>query len=132
MLFLFCPTVYYAQQPRDIRDWMNNEDIEFEIIRISANLFTRPPSPSKYIVEVSLSDKKLNEASVFTTTEWLTLLDDPTTDWAANLVLYAMSEKDAFLYVNLTEKDWRLVRREEDIKYWYWYLMEGKKQIEKR
>lgn len=56
---------------------------------------------------------------------WLCLLKDSSTDWAANLFLYEIAGRDAFLNSGIVEDPiayWRLCCRKEDIEYWQIFL----------
>ena len=51
--------------------------------------------------------------------EWLSLLNDETTDYAANILLYYIYNREAIaLLYNRSIKDWRDGMKEDDILYW--------------
>jgi len=58
--------------------------------------------------------------------EWMFLLSDKTTDWAANLVLYHLFKKEAFdfAYSNIKDRTAWLIKKkyQDDILYWKEYL----------
>lgn len=50
---------------------------------------------------------------------WLQLLENQNTDWAANLILYDIYERDAALLARRDDKNrWREYMKYEDINYW--------------
>ncbi len=51
--------------------------------------------------------------------EWLSLLNDETTDYAANILLHYIYNREAIaLLYNRSIKDWRDGMKEDDILYW--------------
>ena len=101
--------------------WIKNSTIQYNFIRTSMRLIGKDSLvPSKYIITVGLTSKKKQTLKKLSKDEWLNLLNNPDTDWAANILLYSLSEKDALVFfaVIKTKPDWDKCCRTDDIKYW--------------
>ena len=56
--------------------------------------------------------------------EWIELLLNNKTDWAANLILYDLYERNAVVFntVIKSRKDWVTVSKDTDVSYWEEFL----------
>lgn len=78
-----------------------------------------------YVDSISLEDKeKLKKLSV---EEWRTLLEHEETDWAANILLHYIFDKDVeWIYISVTTRDkWILFLKNEEITYWSAFLQQN-------
>jgi hypothetical protein len=75
---------------------------------------------AKYIVVPKLRKGLLRKTSRMKKAEWMELIKDSTTDWAANLCLYALYKKDASQLVDIPDpvQYWRSCCKEADQTYW--------------
>ena len=105
--------------------FLSNESIRFEILKESLQLIdTNMISPAKYFIKVDLSAKQRKILMSLSKQDWLKLLQDSKSDWAANLALYDVYLRDAILF-NTVLKDkevWKLSAKEKDVSYWNLYL----------
>jgi hypothetical protein len=74
----------------------------------------------KYHVRVeNLSNSEIERYKSFSLETWLKLLNDENTDWAANLILYDIYDRNAFMLAQNNNKNtWRKFMKQDDIKYW--------------
>ena len=72
-----------------------------------------------YRVRIRLSNKEDSLIRGIKKEEWMQLLLNPTTDYAANALLYFLYERDAIVLLYHRDlEDWRMTMKEDDIKYW--------------
>jgi hypothetical protein len=72
------------------------------------------------MIQVELSETGKRQLKTLPKTVWITWLQNKSTDWAANLILYDLYQKDAFLYWSLIKKRsaWILAVKEDDLTHW--------------
>jgi hypothetical protein len=105
--------------------FIDNSYIRFEILRQSLQMIdTNTIIPSKYFIRVDLTNKQRRLLKYFSKEDWIKLLKDSKSDWAANLILYDITKKDALLFntVLKTRNDWKTSAKEKDINYWKQHL----------
>jgi len=101
--------------------WLQNDSIRFSILPVD-----RRDSIEKCFVFIVCVDFKSYEnvkiAERIPPLQWIELLNDENTDWAANLCLYNMRFRDAFFYLGdgiRTRKAWLKTNKyREDLDYW--------------
>ena len=65
--------------------------------------------------------------------ELVALLNDPNRDWAANILLYSITNTDAVIlkyYLPNKYEEWRKIRKNRDVKRWNEYLKQHKQRLE--
>jgi len=99
---------------------LNNDSIKFEIYRTSSKFVgTGKIIPSKTIIKVVITDTMRKEIKKWRYSDWIKLLSATQTDWAANLMLYDIYEKDATVFkVIKTRDDWEGSYKKKDIDFW--------------
>lgn len=120
MLFtslLFC-LFATAQSPT----FIHNDSITFAVLRKSSEFVdNKGYEPISYKLRVKITREQREICKQISNDEWLGLLQDENTDWAANLILYDLFEKDALTYLKTYKNRtvWiQLGQRDADIKYW--------------
>lgn len=105
-------------------EFLHNEDIVFHI-GISSNPLTVKDDKIysggwNYRVTVeNITEIEKEKFKKIPFEMWLQLLEDENTDWAANLILYDIYERDAALLARRDDKNrWREYMKYEDIDYW--------------
>ena len=72
-----------------------------------------------YRVIISLSAKEDSIIKRISKRQWLSMLNDKKTDFAANLLLYQLYERDAVVFFYIKDApDWRLSFKDDDLNYW--------------
>ena len=105
--------------------FIKNAKIKFNVFRTSFEFIdTIQVILPKYFIRVDLNGKQRKEVKTLTKDDWMNFLNDNRFDWAANLLLYDMYERDAFLFFGgiKNKERWRLSQKEADIQYWSQYL----------
>ena len=98
--------------------FINNRRINFSIKKVACDRCF-PIFDIGYRVRVKLTPKQESLIVRMKRGEWLSLLNDETTDYAANILLYYIYKRDAIvLLYNRSIKDWRDGMKEDDILYW--------------
>ena len=103
-----------VQSIPDTLVFIDNEKLKFTTINRYAEF-----SFDNYKIIVDLSTKQWLTVKNLTKDAWLKLLNDTTKDWAANLILHNIYEKNArrLLIFNNREK-WIFSQKKEDTEYW--------------
>ncbi len=96
----------------------NNENINYAIILVPDR--SEFPIISYYRVEIeSVADPQIHGLRSMYSDNWLSLLNNEKTDWAANIVLYYLYQRDAFeLSKYENPNKWRKFMKQRDVKYW--------------
>lgn len=101
---------------------ISNKNIKYGAIRISSKfLDSNKFEPSRTYITVDLAQSTRHIITKFTYDEWMNLLNDSTTDWAANLCLYNIFKRDAeFFSLWQTREKWLNLGyfKKNEIKYW--------------
>ncbi|OFQ27130.1 hypothetical protein HMPREF2955_04725 [Prevotella sp. HMSC073D09] len=98
--------------------FINNKRINFSIKKVACDTCF-PIFDVGYRVSVKLTPKQKILIVRMKRGEWLSLLNDETTDYAANILLYYIYNRDAIVLLhNRSIRDWRDGMKEDDILYW--------------
>lgn len=98
--------------------FINNRRINFSIKKVACDRCF-PIFDIGYRVRVKLTPKQDSIIVRMKRKEWLSLLNDETTDYAANILLYYIYNRDAIvLLYNRSIREWRAAMKEDDISYW--------------
>ena len=98
--------------------FINNKRINFSIKKVACDTCF-PIFDIGYRVRVKLTPKQDSIIVRMKRREWLSLLNDETTDYAANILLYYIYNRDAIVLLhNRSIRDWRAAMKEDDILYW--------------
>jgi Leucine-rich repeat (LRR) protein len=107
-----------AQDMERLSGVINNETIDYQLVMKSCDTCV-PISNVGYRIVVNLPEEKVEKIRKITPAEWLQLLNNEQTDWAANLVLYYLHDKDALILSRHIDcADWKKTLKKEDIDYW--------------
>jgi hypothetical protein len=72
-----------------------------------------------YRVILSLNNNQKDIIKKIEKRTWIKLLHDNDKDFAANLILYSINNRDAFLLTTInSEEEWRKYLKEKDLEYW--------------
>ncbi|MES2777610.1 MAG: hypothetical protein V4722_25750 [Bacteroidota bacterium] len=104
---------------------VNNMTVRYGFRRYSMQLLdSNKATPSKCVIEVAIPTKQKAKLKLVSSQQWLQWLKSDSTDWAANLILYDLYQRDADIYYGVikNKKDWLLVGKESEIDYWNRFL----------
>ena len=99
---------------------LSNDSVRLKILRVSPNFIDNGKvSTPKNLIKVTITSVDSKGLKKMKRSDWIKALNDPQTDWAANLLLYDMYRKDATTFI-VTKKreEWVISNKESDIEYW--------------
>jgi hypothetical protein len=95
-----------------------NDKIKYSIVLMTCDTCV-PITNIGYRVKVQLNTKEENIVHKISYNTWEELLNDSNRDWAANLILYYLYNKDAFLLSRNNDKElWSKYLKSDDIQFW--------------
>lgn len=98
--------------------FIGNRRIRFSIKKVACDSCF-PIIDIGYRVRIKLSPKQDSLITKIKKKEWILLLNDSTTDYAANILLYYLHNRDAIvLLYNRNIVAWRNGMKDDDILYW--------------
>ena len=98
--------------------FINNRTIKYNILLVACDTCA-PIHDIGYRVRISLSAKEDSIIKHISKRQWLSLLNDKKTDFAANLLLYQLYEREAIMFLQIKDaSDWRLAMKDDDLYYW--------------
>ena len=97
---------------------INNRTIKYNILLVACDTCA-PIHDIGYRVRISLSAKEDSIIKHISKRQWLSMLNDKKTDFAANLLLYQLYEREAIMFLQIKDaSDWRLAMKDDDLYYW--------------
>jgi len=107
--------------------FIKNDSLKYHFgyVGMKVNPKTKGFTLSKFIIKIDLTDSAGDLLKRIKKNEWISKLTDSTTDWATNLLLYYLYERDATQYkVNITNREYWLIlnQKQKEIRYWKKYL----------
>lgn len=99
---------------------LNNESLNYTIVRTMPQLLdSNKIELSKTIIVIQLKKADKRKIAKLNADDWIKLLVNDSTDWAANLYLYWVYKKDAsFFQIIKTKEEWKSCCKEEDLIFW--------------
>ena len=98
--------------------FINNRDIHFDILKVACDSCF-PIHDIGYRVRVKLSADEDSLIRTIKKEQWLQLLQNSATDYAANALLYSLYNRDAIvLFYHRNIDDWLMDMKDVYIKYW--------------
>ena len=98
--------------------FINNRTIKYNILLVACDTCA-PIHDIGYRVRISLSAKEDSIIKHISKRQWLSMLNDKKTDFAANLLLYQLYEREAIMFLQIKDaSDWRLAMKDDDLYYW--------------
>lgn len=98
--------------------FINNNKIKYSIVLTSCDTCI-PITNIGYRVKVQLTKKEEIFVRKISSSTWDTLLNNINSDWAANLILYHIYDKDALLLSRNNNKElWTKYLKNDDISFW--------------
>jgi hypothetical protein len=99
--------------------FINNEKIKYSIVLKSCDTCV-PISNIGYRVLVELNEKEDLIVKKLKKESWVSLLNDDKSDWAANLLLYYLHDKNAIIFRRKEAVEmWHSYFKKEDLDYWH-------------
>lgn len=110
----------FSQDSQKLNFPFKNKSIKYSILLVSHGM---PLTNNGYRIEIECTPSQRKLLKNIRADDWIILLDDSTTDWAANLALYEICGREASTYYSpiKTINDWLHLKKTE-VKYWKKYL----------
>lgn len=98
--------------------FIDNRTIKYNITLVACDTCA-PIHDIGYRVQISLSAKEDSIIKHINKRQWLSMLNDKKTDFAANLLLYRLYEREAIVLLHYNNApEWRQAMKENDLHYW--------------
>lgn len=98
--------------------FIDNKKLNYSIVLMTCDTCV-PIKNIGYRVVVTLTKKEKEIINKIDKATWLKLLSDSNKDFATNLILYSIYNKDAFILSKNDEQgEWKKYRKDEDLKFW--------------
>ncbi len=98
--------------------FIDNRTIKYNITLVACDTCA-PIHDIGYRVRISLSAKEDSIIKLINKRQWLSMLNDKKTDFAANLLLYRLYEREAIVLLHYNNApEWRQAMKENDLHYW--------------
>ena len=82
-----------------------------------------PISIIGYRVVINLSQEEEDIVKKIDYQDWMSLLSNEQSDWAANLILYYIFDRDSKLLSRVkSRKEWKKYKKKEDLEFWKLHL----------
>lgn len=126
----------YGQKHQNV-SWLRNDSFKYEFVYQGSELIKLSFSPDstiirplRYLVYVVLDAAQEEQIKHLTYKDWLSLLQDSNADFATNLLLYSIFERNAILLLDKERHTWMQVGKDDDIVYWKNFLLENIDKIQ--
>lgn len=118
LLIFFCINIY-AQSFKQ-KKIINNKTLSFKVIRTPTKILdSNKVELSQTLIKVYFKKGIEKKIKGLQFEEWISLLSDEDTDWAANLCLYDIYKRDAsFLKIDKGRSYWKKCCKENDLAFW--------------
>lgn len=131
-IFPFCFLISsssYSQFDTLQQKYFSNDSIRYNIIYVSHSVLSKENDhTSKHYVSIRLSKQYRNFLLEKDSSFWFERLRNNDSDWATNLILYYLYDRDATpLTVFKDRKKWLKIKN-DDIKYWHEFLSAATKK----
>ena len=98
--------------------FIDNRTIKYKIMKVACDTCA-PIHDIGYRVIISLSAKEDSIIKHISKGQWLSMLNDKKTDFAANLLLYRLYEREGIVLLHYNNApEWRQAMKENDLHYW--------------
>ena len=102
--------------------FIDNDKINYLIAIMSCDTCV-PISIIGYRVVINLSQEEEDIVKKIDYQDWMSLLSNEQSDWAANLILYYIFDRDSKLLSRVkSRKEWKKYKKKEDLEFWKLHL----------
>jgi len=117
LILLVLPLVSIGQSESDL-SWLNNDSISFTVRTYSPKPELIGKVMTRNLIAVDVDSIKLLRISKLNNDQIKEYFENNNTDWAINILLYAIYKKDAMFFIGLEISDWRSSFSNNDKRYW--------------
>lgn len=107
--------------------FITNNKIKYEIVLVACDTCV-PIRNMGYRINLVMTARQKAIIEKINDETWLKLLENPSKDFAANIILYSLYKKDAIIFFEYKDVyDWKRARKQKDARYWKKLFMRQKK-----
>ena len=107
--------------------FITNNKIKYEIVLVACDTCV-PIRNIGYRINLVMTARQKAIIEKINDETWLKLLENPSKDFAANIILYSLYKKDAIIFFEYKDVyDWKRARKQKDARYWKKLFMRQKK-----
>jgi hypothetical protein len=118
---IFCALLfvsYHVAFSQTKQNVVDNSTVAFDVVRYFMRITTNGVVPAKFVISVKVPSEEKEKFKQSDKFKLLELLSNEETDWATNLLLYDVFEKDASILLLYDREEWVYEAKETDIEYW--------------
>ena len=98
--------------------FITNNKIKYEIVLVACDTCV-PIRNIGYRINLVMTARQKAIIEKINDETWLKLLENPSKDFAANIILYSLYKKDAIIFFEYKDiYDWKRARKQNDVKCW--------------
>lgn len=98
--------------------FITNNKIKYEIVLVACDTCV-PIRNIGYRINLVMTARQKAIIEKINDETWLKLLENPSKDFAANIILYSLYKKDAIIFFEYKDVyDWKRARKQKDARYW--------------
>ena len=116
--FLFYSFDVKCQGSKTLWRNINNETISYDVISPMKKYGSGRAASPFIVIRVNKSVQDALIIERITSEDWLKALEDPKTDWAANLLLYERFNRLGMILLQCALQQWKQYVKEDDLAYW--------------
>ena len=107
--------------------FITNNKIKYEIVLVACDTCV-PIRNIGYRINLVMTARQKAIIEKINDETWLKLLENPSKDFATNIILYSLYKKDAIIFFEYKDVyDWKRARKQKDARYWKKLFMRQKK-----
>ncbi len=107
--------------------FITNNKIKYEIVLVACDTCV-PIRNIGYRINLVMTARQKAIIEKINDETWLKLLENPSKDFAADIILYSLYKKDAIIFFEYKDVyDWKRARKQKDARYWKKLFMRQKK-----
>ena len=130
ILFIATSVILRARinnQGTNTLSFITNNKIKYEIVLVACDTCV-PIRNIGYRINLVMTARQKAIIEKINDETWLKLLENPSKDFAANIILYSLYKKDAIIFFEYKDVyDWKRARKQKDARYWKKLFMRQKK-----
>ena len=106
--------------------FITNNKIKYEIVLVACDTCV-PIRNIGYRINLVMTARQKAIIEKINDETWLKLLENPSKDFATNIILYSLYKKDAIIFFEYKDVyDWKRARKQKDARYWKKLFMRQK------
>lgn len=125
LTFIFL-SFYSIGQDNAIKDsFINNDSIKYDVLSTAPTLVSKNRiRNTRYFIVSNLNPENSKIIKNYPYDKWMAFLKNESSDWAANLILYELYNKDAVSFFTMIKNrhEWVILQKQKDLLFWKTFL----------